>query len=192
MTEAELAPRRRVWIAMADLFLDTDVRIHYIDVVRVLAASPYSLDELWTILDQEVTPALQSNLMQVAGEWAMFPDDWVVEQVEPRAGKRRWLPNVVDMKEDWRVLAALIRRIRELPDDESRKQRLDVWQVLMMDVLLGENPTPHPERCPGVPVVEMERILREELMPELRATARTDAEDNWRRFRETMNSNGNA
>ncbi|BDC51309.1 hypothetical protein F183_A36250 [Bryobacterales bacterium F-183] len=107
--------RHAVWVALADLFLDTDVRLHYVGIVRVLAASPYSIEELKRILDDEVTPALQHNLLQVAGEWAFFPEDWVIAQVSPRRGKKRWLPNFANVDEDWRILATWILRVREDP-----------------------------------------------------------------------------
>lgn len=106
-------PRRPVWIAMSDLFLDTDVRLSYVHIVRTLAASPYSLDELQRILKDEVTPVLQHNLLQVAGEWAMFPEDWVVAECEKRRNKRRWLPNTVNVDEDWRILAQWITKVRQ-------------------------------------------------------------------------------
>lgn len=166
MTDEELAHRKPVWIALADLFLDTDVRLSYVSIVRVLARSPYPLAELRQILDDEVTPALQSNLLQVAGEWAMFPKEWVVERVTPRAGKRRWLPNLVNLDDDWRVLAGLIELIRSLPEEE-RERRLDAWQALM-PLLLGSPDTPNIQGCAGMSPAEAERILREDLMPWMR------------------------
>lgn len=106
MTGEERARREPVWIASSALFLDTDPRLSYVSIVRELAGSGYSLDELWRILEDEVTPALQSNLVQAVGEWALFPREWVIEQVLPQAGKRRWLPNLVGVERDWRVLEA--------------------------------------------------------------------------------------
>lgn len=70
MTGEERARREPVWIASSALFLDTDPRMSYVSIVRELAGSGYSLDELLRILEDEVTPALQSNLVQAAGEWA--------------------------------------------------------------------------------------------------------------------------
>ncbi len=100
---------------MSDLFLDTDVRLSYVYIVRVLAASPYSLDELQRILQDEVTPVLQHNLLQVAGEWAMFPEDWVIEQVSKRRDKKRWLPNIFPVRDSWQILSAWIASVREQP-----------------------------------------------------------------------------
>jgi len=105
-------PRHAVWIALSDLFLDTDVRLHYVYIVRILAAAPYSIEELARILNDEVTPVLQHNLMQVAGEWALFPDEWVIAEVSKRRDKRRWLPNVVNLREDWTILSIWIAKVR--------------------------------------------------------------------------------
>ena len=67
-----IAERRDVWIALSDLFLDTDVRLSYPYIARVLAASPYSTNELALIFQNEVAPAVESNLFEVAGRVGQF------------------------------------------------------------------------------------------------------------------------
>jgi hypothetical protein len=52
VTEDEIAARRPVWIALSDLFLDTDVRLSFAYIARVLAEAPYSLDELRKMLKE--------------------------------------------------------------------------------------------------------------------------------------------
>ena len=96
--------RECVWTAMADLFLDTDVRIWYVHTARVLAESPFSLAELREILDTEVTPALQGNLLDIAGEWAGFDNDWVIKEIRATLGKKHAL--LVDMDRTWTALAS--------------------------------------------------------------------------------------
>lgn len=49
-----LHTRQAVWSALSDLFLDTDVALHYPGITRVCALSPYSLPELEHILYREV------------------------------------------------------------------------------------------------------------------------------------------
>ena len=46
--------RRPVWSALSSLFLDTDTNLLIDYMIRTLSASPYSLDELNTILIDEV------------------------------------------------------------------------------------------------------------------------------------------
>lgn len=81
LTEEELARRKPVWIALSDLFLDTDVTLHYDYIVRTCSDSTYSLDELKLILQNEVTPAVSGNMLNVAGEWAGFNEAWLVRTI---------------------------------------------------------------------------------------------------------------
>ena len=95
----DLPRRRPVWLALSDLFLDTDVSLFQEANARLLAASPYSLEELDTILREEVYPACSFNPWSVAGEWAGewagFDPDWLEGRIcrgdaPPRPWWRRW------------------------------------------------------------------------------------------------------
>jgi hypothetical protein len=108
----EIAIRRPVWIALANLFLDTDVTTFYASMAQTLAESPYSMDELRRILDDEVSPVLQTNLLTPAGEWAGFDEEWLVAEASKRIGKRRWMPLVGNLDRPWAELTALIEEIR--------------------------------------------------------------------------------
>jgi hypothetical protein len=97
---ADIAERRRVWLALSDMFLDTDTALSRAWRVSELARSPYSLAELEDILVHEVYPVCGANLRSVAGEWAGFDADWLEQRILalmesrrlwPRwAGWRRW------------------------------------------------------------------------------------------------------
>ena len=54
---SDLDGRRPVWLALSDMFLDTDTALFREANTRQMAESPYSLDELDTILCEEVYPA---------------------------------------------------------------------------------------------------------------------------------------
>ncbi len=58
----DLAARRPVWDALADLFLDTDVALARSWRAQVLARSPYTLDELERILCREVFPPCANSI----------------------------------------------------------------------------------------------------------------------------------
>jgi hypothetical protein len=186
----DLAARRPVWLALAELFLDTDVRFGYVAVAAALAESTYSLEELRRILDDEVTPALQGNLLQMAGEWAGFDEEWMVEQVSARVGKRRWLPAFVNTSPDWRAVAGLVSLLRALPDDDARKRRASAWRALLPLFLMRDLRT---AAASGCSVKEEALIFREELWPlmieSVRALAdgkvypdEADVEANWSRW----------
>lgn len=102
-----------VWIALSELYLDTDVSVFHDAIAETLAASPYSPAELRDILMDDVHPALHANLMSVAGEWAGFDEAWLIERIEtvgrqPRWRRRmsRWFARDIDAQ--WRALEPMI------------------------------------------------------------------------------------
>ncbi len=102
-----------VWNALSELYLDTDVTLSYDHIVRTLAASPYSLDELHEMLMYDVHPALYPNLMSVAGEWAGFDDAWLLERIAMARRQPRWRRRIThwfvrDIGVRWRTLEPMI------------------------------------------------------------------------------------
>lgn len=83
--------RHKVWIALSDLFLDTDVSLHFDHIQRVLVPAPFSMDELDLILRDEVAPVFLSNLFDIAGEWAGFPEDVIVKKIDAYLLRPAWL-----------------------------------------------------------------------------------------------------
>jgi hypothetical protein len=83
-TAEDLVNRRPVWEALSDLFLDTEVSLDRQWRIDVLAASPYSIEELEYILIDEVYPICKYNLLSVAGEWAGFDLAWLEDQIRRR------------------------------------------------------------------------------------------------------------
>jgi hypothetical protein len=106
-----------IWNALSDLYLDTDVTLSHDHIVRTLAASPYSLDELHEMLMYDVHPALYRNLMSVAGEWAGFDEAWLVERIAAVRRQPRWRRRIThwfarDIGVQWRTLEPMIRTAR--------------------------------------------------------------------------------
>ena len=88
-SEDEIARRRPLWIALSDLFLDTEMpEIHYRGIREAALSGGFATNEVKAILTDEVAPAVGANLLQIAGEWAMFDPDWVVDQVSDRVAGR--------------------------------------------------------------------------------------------------------
>lgn len=76
--------RVKIWQALSTLFLDTeadDTTFSYI--ARVVLETGYSRQEVHHILWGEIFPVLKSNLRSIAGEWAGWPDEWLVEHLRP-------------------------------------------------------------------------------------------------------------
>ena len=106
-----------VWIALSDLYLDTEVSTFHDGIAATLAASPYSLDALRDMLMDDVHPALYPNLLSVAGEWAGFDEAWLIERIEAVGRRPRWCRRmsrwfVRDIDTQWRALEPMIRAAR--------------------------------------------------------------------------------
>lgn len=102
-----------VWIALSELYLDTDVSVFHDAIAETLAASPYSVDDLRDILMDDVHPALHANLMSVAGEWAGFDEAWLIERIETVGRQPRWRRRMShwfarDIDAQWRALEPMI------------------------------------------------------------------------------------
>ena len=111
-------PRIPIWIALSDLYLDTDVALSHDCIARTLAVSPYSLDDLHEMLMYDVHPALYPNLLSVAGEWAGFDEAWLVQRIETIRRQPRWRRRIShwfvrDIGTQWRTLAPMIRAARD-------------------------------------------------------------------------------
>ncbi len=73
----DLHDRRPVWVALSDLFLDTDTSLARTGRVGTLVASPYSLDELQQIFVDEVYSVCRSNFLGISGDWPDFDAEWL-------------------------------------------------------------------------------------------------------------------
>jgi len=102
-----------VWVALSDLYLDTDVGLLHGHIADTLAASPYPIDALHEMLMYDVHPALYMNLMSVAGEWAGFDRAWLVARIDAVRRQPRWRRRIShwfvrDIGVQWRVLVPMI------------------------------------------------------------------------------------
>src|SRR5262245_32653384 len=81
LKQLEHPPHVEVWVAMAEHFLDTETR-HDIPLtaMRCLEAglSPDQAREVWCF---EVSPAVAFNAWDVAGEWAAWDRQWLVQRI---------------------------------------------------------------------------------------------------------------
>lgn len=87
-----LTHRRIAWEALSDLYLDTDTSLSRDWRVERLLETPYTVDELETILAEEVHPVCRWNLMCIAGEWAGFDSVWLEERILHNLASRPWFP----------------------------------------------------------------------------------------------------
>ena len=87
--------RKPLWAALSDLFLDTELQEFQLEyIAKIMKQSGYSVDKIHTILMHEVFPVCIANLHSIAGEWAGFDEDWLVETIvaaKPPNRLRRWM-----------------------------------------------------------------------------------------------------
>ncbi len=127
LTEAEIRTRRPVWIALSDLWLDTELQDHDLDhIATVLRDSGYDRETLDRILAEEVAPVVYLNLYAVAGVWTGFDPDWLCAEISrtlrKRGAIRTWLLRrrraVMTglIRDEWQ---AVLRRFDALADEEG-------------------------------------------------------------------------
>ncbi|RRQ49980.1 hypothetical protein DZC72_05195 [Maribacter algicola] len=88
--------RKPVWIALSEFYLDTELEgMDYRHIARIIMESPYSIEEVKEINKYEIFPVLQKNLTSVAGEWAGFQEEWLVENILRSLKKRTKLRKFV-------------------------------------------------------------------------------------------------
>ena len=130
LSPEELLARRPIWEVLAEFWLDTElVDYEFEHIARIIADSPYSVEEVLNIHDYEVAPAVSANLTGIAGEWAGFDNDWLqarcLEFVERRSSPwfaiRIWLqlPFFRFVTERcWREVLPRVKALRPTPDGQ--------------------------------------------------------------------------
>lgn len=133
----DLSPgRRAVWVALADQFLDTETR--YLIPSAALRCVEAGLElEAADIWRHEVFPVVGHNLFEVAGEWACWPEEWLVEQIAAQRCRPRCLANPVQRacariccrayEERWNAIDRCIRLLERAP---QRRQIADDLEFL--------------------------------------------------------------
>lgn len=124
----ELSQREVLWLALSDLFLDTEIRGELPRLARVALNSGFSWDTVERIYLEEVAPVAGPNLFELAGDWAGFPQDWLFEQIRGRSpGTTRISRQATEMLHDqWVVLNQLYHQLAQVPA-EQEPQRSQSW-----------------------------------------------------------------
>ncbi|MCA8953181.1 MAG: hypothetical protein KDE27_26960 [Planctomycetes bacterium] len=117
LARPELAARRPVWLALSELYLDTELdRTALARIAAILASSPYPIAELARIRAREVAPVLWRNAASAAGEWRGFDGRSLARAIVRRLARPRWTrPSWVPFdigREPWRDLVPEIERLR--------------------------------------------------------------------------------
>lgn len=119
--------RREVWVALSDLFLDTETRWYLPRAAFVGLREGCSWPELTRIFHDEVAPVVAANLLDVAGDWGGFPEEWLCGQIEARAPGPTLISRGVTagMTSLWQAVGRLYAHLAPLtPDLRPARERL--------------------------------------------------------------------
>jgi len=148
MSPEDLERRRPVWDVMSDVFLDTETRWEMPRIALVLARSGYSAEELEAIWEHEIVPECAWNLLQPAGQWALFVVD--EERLTERAdGKRPLLDRMMGVASplvvggQWRAVGAMREALLALSADEgAQAARAAMWTAFVHAYIDGRADQP--------------------------------------------------
>ena len=121
---------------MADHFLDTETR-HDIPLTALTCVraglSTAAACDVWRY---EVSPAVAFNLWNVAGEWAAWDCDWLVERIERQRnrpgmwGAFRYRLRVHCLHGVWQAIERCMDTLWALPSPAEREQWCKDWTFL--------------------------------------------------------------
>ncbi len=163
--------RRAVWVALADQFLDTETRYQIPSAALrcVEAGLEREARDIWR---HEVFPVVGHNLFEVAGEWAIWPEEWLVDQIAAQRERPRCLAGLVQRacariccyayEDRWTAIDRCIRLLEETPSAlrRSTADDLELLARLYFDFCPASRASISPERR-----FELHRRYRSEFLP---------------------------
>ena len=128
-------------VALAELYLDTEVRDRVPQLAERMLGSGLTGQEVEELWRSQVTPLVHWNLKRVAGEWAGFDRHWLLAEVERKHGRlglERWplVGRIVHYfrahgaEREFHLALSLAERLAAVPE-AARARRVAVWRALM-------------------------------------------------------------
>lgn len=142
--EPNVSERERLWLALSDLFLDSENRGELPRLAFAALSSGFGWEVVDHIYLEEVAPVAGPNLLELAGEWGGFPPDWLFEQIRAGGtGTTSLSLQATEMVHDrWLVVSQLYHRLAEVPQ-EQQLQRSQSWLWLASMLLQKAWPDCH-------------------------------------------------
>ncbi len=95
MEKRNIAERAQIWIALSDLYLDTEMQEYtYRRIAKIIAESSYSFSQVQQIDRAEVFPVLYSNMLSTAGVWDGFHEEWLIETIQKKIARENFLNRI--------------------------------------------------------------------------------------------------
>ncbi len=90
ISQEEISKRKSVWLVLSEFYLDTELNdADFQRIAEILKESGYSFKELKRINYEEVAPVVSPNTLSVAGEWAGFNEEWLIEEIVKRINQKK-------------------------------------------------------------------------------------------------------
>jgi hypothetical protein len=143
-------------VALAELYLDTDVRDTLPRLAQRIVSSGQTRGQIEQLWRRQITPAVHWNLRSAAGEWAGFDRRWLLGEVARRRERRGSLESwpvvgrvlhrlrAYGAEPEFRAAQWLAERLRGVPEP-ARARRVAIWQALLTVYYAvdGELGSPH-------------------------------------------------
>lgn len=82
LTPEEINRRKPIWLALSELWLDTELEADDLErIAKRMEQSSFSIHQLRHIYLEEVAPVLYLNLLSPAGEWVGFDEEWLCSSI---------------------------------------------------------------------------------------------------------------
>ncbi len=91
----DIAERSKIWIALSDLYLDTELQEYtYRHIAKIIAESSYTLSQVRQIDKTEVFPVLYPNMLSSLGVWDGFHTTWLIETIQKKIAQENFLNRI--------------------------------------------------------------------------------------------------
>ncbi len=104
------ATRKKIWIELSEFYVDTELTSEDFDrISNTFLQSGLGISKIKEIDLMEVFPLLQPNLLNVAGAWAGFDEEWLLSECTKRYIRRKNIFHRLNCK-FWNIFFYWMRR----------------------------------------------------------------------------------
>ncbi|MBX3167372.1 MAG: hypothetical protein KF760_08165 [Candidatus Eremiobacteraeota bacterium] len=113
------SPTEELWVALSEHFLDTETRHWLPRTAWAGVRSKMSWAGIKATLQHQVAPVVAPNLLDMAGDWAGFPEDWLFTQIRACSGPTSISRRILkEMAPHWEALRRLFIHLSSSSEEE--------------------------------------------------------------------------
>lgn len=92
----DIEKRKPIWIALSDFYLYNELQdLDFKHIASKIKESPFTFEKVKQIDKEEIFPVLHFNLLDVAGVWSGFQEEWLVSEIAKKLQKRTWYSSFI-------------------------------------------------------------------------------------------------